>query len=67
VNAHSETLMRCQRLEARVKQLTELLTEVDLELAHCHVFVRTREKIHPDGLKLYHDLQVRISTALANV
>jgi hypothetical protein len=42
------------------ERLLALLREVDIELAHCHVFVHSREKIHPDGLKLYEDLQIKI-------
>lgn len=34
----------------------ELLREAALELNHSKVFIRTREKMHPDGVKLYDEL-----------
>lgn len=38
----------------------ELLREAALELNHSKVFVRSREKMHPDGIRLYDDLLDKI-------
>ena len=46
-------------------QAEELLREIADELAHVRVFVSSREKIHPDGLKLFDELRVKIDACLA--
>jgi len=41
-----------------------LLSEAAAELRHASIFIRSREKMHPDGVKLYDDLLARIEAEL---
>lgn len=57
VETVTEWRHECERLRA-------LLLECDAEFLHSHVFIKTREKMHPEGVKLYEALQVRVLEAL---
>lgn len=45
--------------------LRQLLVRCSDELRHASIFVRSREKMHPEGLKLYDELHFDIDAALA--
>ena len=48
-------------VDAKMKLLEEAL----ITLKHAHVFICTREKMHPDGIKLYQELISQIEKALS--
>jgi hypothetical protein len=55
-----------RRMAARLVPVrTTLLEEVRDTLSHAHLFIRTREQMHPTGQLLYEQLQDRISELLS--
>ena len=50
--------------QASPGQVVTLLAEVLTTLEHARKFVATREKMHPDGVKLYDDTTCEVITAL---
>jgi len=50
-------------LEAEREQAM-LLAEVELHLQQCRVFITSREKMHPCGVDLHDELQVKVTAAL---
>lgn len=57
VEARGDVIVNRKRHEAN----KELLHECLVELRHCAVFVRTREKLAPVGVEQYDDLVKRLS------
>lgn len=58
--------LKSQRLDLneRVKELEGLLEECFVTMRHAGVFIRTREKMHPDGITLYDELQEKVNIRL---
>ena len=51
-------------LRARVAELEEVLTDALFTMNHARVFIRSREKMHPDGQTLYAETEAKIDAAL---
>ena len=56
---------RAQRAEALAERYAKILDECVITLRHARVFICTREKMHPDGQKLYDELLAAIDAARA--
>ena len=45
---------------ARVEQLEAALRETIVTMRHAHVFITSREKMHPTGVELYDELLTKL-------
>ena len=46
---------------ARIEALEAALREVIVTMKHAHVFITSREKMHPTGIELYDELLTKIA------
>jgi hypothetical protein len=56
----SEAADEIESLRYQLAKTTRLLRETTAELKFASIFVRSREKMHPEGLKLYDELLERL-------
>jgi hypothetical protein len=52
------------RKALRYRELYELCDEVLVTLKHARTFITSREKMHPDGVKLYDELLANLKRFL---
>lgn len=56
---------RADQLTRELKDIMALLRDVRETLDHAHIFIYTREKMHPDGRLLYEACMRKVRDAVA--